>query len=227
MPRTPPVTSTIRPPGAPSSVMRVLRRGVLTAFGDQRMMALAAVMPAPKPTNRTRSPSVTRPASNASASARGTDPDDVLPVRSSTMAVLVHRQSEPVDGRGDDPGVGLVGDDERDVVGGDPGVSHRLRRRVDHRPNRAPEDLPAVHLHLAVDARSTGSVRRCRRSRGPRPASVPVRRPLRARPRRSRRRTGSPCSGRSSRRSAPACRCRSPAPCRRPSRSSRGPSMSA
>ena len=48
---------------------------------DQRTTALAAVIPAPNPTKRTRSPSDTLPSSSASASASGIEADDVLPVR--------------------------------------------------------------------------------------------------------------------------------------------------
>src|SRR6478735_5200148 len=54
----------------------------------QRRIALAAVIPAPKPTNSTRSPSLTRPDSRASARASGIDADDVFPVRCSTVAAF-------------------------------------------------------------------------------------------------------------------------------------------
>src|SRR5262249_7011970 len=56
-------------------------RAAHSAVPPQRSTALAAVMPAPKPTKRTRSPSSIRPASRASASASGMDADDVFPVR--------------------------------------------------------------------------------------------------------------------------------------------------
>jgi hypothetical protein len=46
----------------------------------QRRTALAAVIPAPNPTSRTRSPFVTLPSSSAGHSASGIDAEDVLPV---------------------------------------------------------------------------------------------------------------------------------------------------
>ena len=46
----------------------------------------------------------------------------MLPVRSSTIDGALHRDAEAVAGRLDDADVGLVGHDERDVVGGDAGV---------------------------------------------------------------------------------------------------------
>ena len=54
--------------------------------GPQRQTADAHVMPAPKPDNKIKSPSDTRPAGSASTSAMGMDAELVLPVRSSTMA---------------------------------------------------------------------------------------------------------------------------------------------
>jgi hypothetical protein len=44
------------------------------------MTALAAVIPAPNPTNKILSPVFTRELSTASNSAKGIDADDVLPV---------------------------------------------------------------------------------------------------------------------------------------------------
>jgi hypothetical protein len=44
------------------------------------MIALAAVMPAPKPTSNTVSPFLSKPVSAACTKARGIDADDVLPV---------------------------------------------------------------------------------------------------------------------------------------------------
>jgi hypothetical protein len=51
----------------------------------------------------------------------------------------------------DDADVGLVGDDEGDVVGGHAGMAHRLLGGVDHDPHGPAEDLLAVHLDQAAD----------------------------------------------------------------------------
>src|SRR4029077_5374609 len=85
--RQPDATRSTRDEHDASGVRHVAHWRCSFAFDDQRMTALAAVIPVPKPTKSTRSPSLTRPSSSAAASANGTDADDVFPVWSSTMAV--------------------------------------------------------------------------------------------------------------------------------------------
>ena len=136
IPREPPVTRTDAAHGATP---------------PQRSTALAAVMPAPKPTSRTRSPSLMRPSSSASTSASGIDADEVLPVVCSTVAVRSHGDAEALARGVDDPDVGLVGDDERDVVGGDAGVGHGLLAGVHHDAHRPPEHLAPVHVEVPAD----------------------------------------------------------------------------
>src|SRR5690606_37602436 len=56
--------------------------------GCHLMTAEAQVMPAPKPTSRTRSPGSMRPSSAAAAIASGIEAEEVLPVRSSTVTAF-------------------------------------------------------------------------------------------------------------------------------------------
>ena len=84
-------------------------------------------MPAPNPTSSTRSPGWRRPASAASARASGIDAAEVLPVVARTLATWSVGMPSLGDGRVDDAGVGLVGDEQRDVVDGDAGLRSSAR----------------------------------------------------------------------------------------------------
>ena len=55
------------------------------------------------------------------------------------------RQVEPLANRGDDPRVGLVDDEQVDLLEGEPGVRDDLLCRVAHRSDRRAEGGPAVH----------------------------------------------------------------------------------
>ena len=79
---------------------------------------------------------------------------EVLPVACRTVATRSVRDAEALARRLDDADVGLVGDDEGDVVGGDAGGGHRGAGRVDHHRDGPAEDLLAVHRACS---------RRCRR----------------------------------------------------------------
>ena len=176
-----------------------LTRLVGVAPPPQRSTALAAVMPAPKPTSSTRSPSSTRPASSASARASGIEADDVLPVWCSTVAarsIGMPRRSQAASMM---RMLAWWGTTSVDVVGGDAGALHRLLGRVDHDPHGPAEDLLALHLDEAADLGVEEALAPSRRRRGPSRAAGPARRRPRARRRRSRRRTGWRCCGRSSR----------------------------
>ena len=63
----------------------------------------------------------------------------------------LHRDAEALAGGLDDADVGLVGNDQRDVVGRDAGVRHRLLTRVDHDAHGPAEHLSPVHLQVAAD----------------------------------------------------------------------------
>ena len=76
-----------------------------------RTTALAQVIPAPKPENKTRSPSLRRPVSAASASAIPQDAVEVLPVWSRQIAQRARIDTEPLADGVDDPEVRLVRDE--------------------------------------------------------------------------------------------------------------------
>src|SRR3954468_2906399 len=63
---------------------------------------------------------------------------------------LLGRQPELVGRGGEDPDVRLVGDEEVDVVDGQPGVGDRLARRLDHAADRVAVDLAALHAQHGV-----------------------------------------------------------------------------
>jgi hypothetical protein len=68
----------------------------------------------------------------------------------------------------DDAHVGLVGHQQRDLLGIDPGPFERSGCRVDRGTHRAPEHLAAFHLHVAADLGEQQLARRSIRSRVPR-----------------------------------------------------------
>ncbi len=205
MPREPPVTSTTRPSVPPSA------RGMLTACSPptrlwpapgpegvsaaQRTTALAHDMPAPNPDIRTRSPGPRRPASAASASARGTEALEVLPVRSTTTATRSMGMPEPVGGRFDDAQVGLMGDEQRDVARAQLGPVEGVGGGVDRDAHGSAEHLFALHDHVAAVGAGEKVVRAAVDPEVDGEQAVVVARP-RARPRRRRRRRAPPWPGR-------------------------------
>ena len=58
--------------------------------------------------------------------------------------------AQPLAGRHDDAQVGLVGDEERHVVGAEPGIGHGPLGRLDHHTDGLTEDLLAVHVQRAA-----------------------------------------------------------------------------
>ena len=108
-------------------------------------------MPAPKPMSSTGSPGARRPASAASASAIGIEAAEVLPVVARMLAVRSSGMPSRAHGGGDDPHVGLVGHEQRDVVDADAGLLERPLGGVDHDPHGPAEHLLAVHLDGAAD----------------------------------------------------------------------------
>ena len=146
MPLAPPVTRTTRLMAAPVGQAVESSRGRSSA--RRRWPTL---MPAPKPTSSTRSPACRRPASAASARASGIDAALVLPWRSTVTTARSMRMPEPLARRVDDADVGLVGDDQGEVVDGDAGPLEGPQRRVDHRAHGPAEHLLAVHLDEAAD----------------------------------------------------------------------------
>ena len=107
-------------------------------------------MPAPKPMRSTGSPGARRPASAASASAIGIDAAEVLPVVARMFDGAGVVDAELGAGRRDDPGVGLVGDEEPQVVCRQARVRERSFGRLDHDAHRPSEHLRPVHLDRAA-----------------------------------------------------------------------------
>ena len=110
-------------------------------------------MPAPKPMRSTGSPGARRPASAASVSAIGIDAAEVLPVVARMFTVRASSMPSFAQARRDDPGVGLVGDEQTQVVGGQARVRERSFGRLDHDAHRPSEHLRPVHLDRAAVVR--------------------------------------------------------------------------
>ena len=122
--------------------------------------------PAPMPVIRTSFPGSMRPSCVASARARGIEPEEVLPKRSTLTTTFSLGKPSFFDGVVDDPDVRLVGNVDVDV--GDraaAGLEQRLGRALED-ARRELEHLAAVHLQDTTSRRSASPVSRCRGSRG-------------------------------------------------------------
>ena len=148
IPREPPVTSTGR------SGRRRRRR----AHADHRTKQEAQARPAPMPTSSTWLPSGMRP-----RGARvGEGERDRRRRRVAEIGQVDHgplrRDAEALGGGVDDAGVGLVGHEQVDVVGGRAGELERGGGRGGDRPRRPAEQLGSVHDDVLPTGRDVEDV---------------------------------------------------------------------
>ena len=168
MPRAPPVTRTTR------LVAQLAGPRGHGASPPQRSTALAAVMPAPKPTSSTRSPFVD-PAAVERVGERQRDRRR----RRVAGAVEHGRRRAPSAMPRRSQAASMMrmlawwGTTSAMSSAVTPACVHRLLRRVDHDPHGPAEDLLAVHLDEAADLGVEEPLGASRRRRGPSRAAGP------------------------------------------------------
>ena len=121
--------------------------------------------PAPNAAIATRGAGLAAALRSACHSASGIEARDVLATRSTFDDDLLLGHAEPARGGLDDAGVGLVGDEDVDVVDRRCPRGERLAGRLDHARDGVAVDLAALHpQHALVACRRTAGRRARRRS---------------------------------------------------------------